>query len=768
MASQNFNIGPRANLRGANLEGRDLREAFLKEANLREAHLREADLRRAILEKAHLEEADLSFANLEGAYLKKANLTGANLRGVILTGAHLQETDFEGAILSWTNLRGADLTGADLTYADLTGADLTDAILNEEELSEIQKIQIRQSEHSRRILEEIRAISDISNLKQRQNQLGRLELRGANLNYANLEGAHLEEANLTQAFLQGAYLRGAHLERANLSSANLERAHLEEAHLEGAYLIGAFLEEADLRRAFLQRARLDAADLREAHLERAFLQEANLGGALLIETYLTEANLERAHLEEAHLEEANLTRVDLTNADLRGAYLRGANFTEAILTNVILSDEQRAQIAASNQARQNQIAASVHPSSLALLNQSISASADNPALTFSRNQYGRNITVINVPPELLKPKNNSGNSFMPLYEQVMVIDLDSSFRFQFQGQNAHDLTGLTRIVFDKLLPVYTKLFFRKSGEFMLLKENVVMVLLNQHTNQIIKLAKAANAQIQLEINPELIEFLSLKNPPESIATRQNFNTLYAKFKSQINRLKEGDPNLNVSNYLINKSLKPQINAAEGKLETLNRALKEEILFRKTLSDFGFTSIEQYHNMAVFIKNFWNISNRNKITVQKQGRDVRLDLFVPKLEFDIESFKRRIKIIRQDPREVLDLSRIPPSLNQIYPAFGPLLEYILNPTEVGNENRKTFVKYATGTEYSPAEITILLTDTTMQRGLYNGQALYGHSCSSQIDLYMAPRNYNGVITGNNINTQLKATVSNKSNIRVAER
>ena len=142
--------------------------------------------------------------------------------------------------------------------------------------------------------------------------------------------------------------------------------------------------------------------------------------------------------------------------------------------------------------------------------------------------------------------------------------------------------------------------------------------------------------------------------------------------------------------------------------------------------------------------------------------------MPKLEFDIGSFTRRIKIIREYQREVLDLNSIPPSLKQIYPAFGPLLDYILNPTEDGNENRKTFVKYATGTEYSPAEITILLTDTTMQRDLHNGQALYGHSCSSQIDLYMAPRNYNGVITGNNINIQLKATVSNKSNVRVAER
>jgi uncharacterized protein YjbI with pentapeptide repeats len=590
-----------------------------------------------------------------------------------------------------------------------------------------------------------------------------VNLMGANLRRVNLEESNLEGANLEGANLKIVNLYKANLTDANLNESSLKQSNLSEAILIRATLIDADLQNVDLRRADLTRANLIETNLQRADLTRTNLTSADLTGADLTGANLTEANLQRADLTRANLTRANLTGADLTGADLTGADLTGAILTRAILTNVILSDLQREQIEASNLAReQQQLADSAFPSSLALLNQSISASADYPALTFSRNQYGR---IINIPPELLKPKNNSANkscpSFMPLYKQVMVIDLDGSFRFQFQGQNSHDLTGLTRIVFDKLLPVYTNLFFRKSGEFMLLKENVDMDLLNQHTNQIIKLAKAANAQIQLEINPELIEFLSLENPRDNIGNNQNFNNLYASFKAQINL--SGN---NVSNYLLNNSLKPEINAAKGNLNAVSRALKKEILFRKTLNGFGFTSFDQYHNMAVFIKTFWNTSN--KITAQKQGREVRLDLFVPKLEFDVESFTRRIKIIREDPREVLDLSSIPESLKQIYPAFGPLLEYILNPSEDANENRKTFVKYATGTEYSPAEIIISLTNTTMQRGLHNGQALYGHSCSSQIDLYMAPRNYNGVITGNNINTQLKATVSNKSNVRVAER
>jgi hypothetical protein len=95
---------------------------------------------------------------------------------------------------------------------------------------------------------------------------------------------------------------------------------------------------------------------------------------------------------------------------------------------------------------------------------------------------------------------------------------------------------------------------------------------------------------------------------------------------------------------------------------------------------------------------------------------------------------------------------------MYPAFKPLLDYILNPDEEANENRKTFVKYVTGTEYSPAEILIKLTDDIIRPELYGGQLFYGHSCSSTIDLFRASERFNGKITTNIINAQLKATTS----------
>jgi len=725
-----LNIGPEAHLERA-----DLQDANLRGRDLRKAHLEEADLRRA-----HLEGAILEGAYLEGAHLERAHLEGSHLEGAHLEGAHLERTDLEEAHLEEAHLEGAHLEGAHLERAHLQRAHLQRA------------------------------------------HLERADLEEAHLEEAHLEGAHLEGAHLQRAHLEGARLEEAHLKKTNLKRTHLERAHLEaavliEAHLVGAHLEGAHLEEADLRvanleGAHLEGAHLERADLRRAHLKRANLSVAHLEGADLKSAdldgvdlrgahlegaHLEEADLRGAHLEGAHLEGAHLEGANLRGAHLEGAHLEGANFEGVDLSQVLMTVREREIIELSTRRRLSQrfftsanFSASARPSDLDFPKQS--------NLTFSTNQYGR---VIHIPRKYLEFKNNSANkscpSFKPLYDQIMLIDLDGRFRFEFQGQTGRDLTGLTRIVFDKLLPIYTNLFFEKErgSDFILLKEIIDMDLLFQHTMQIIKLAKAAHSQIQLRINPQLLEFLSLRNPPESIATRQNFNKLYANFKALINI--SGN---NVSNFLMNNTLKPQIKAVQGNLGAVNRALKAEILFRKTVNDFGFTSWKQYHNMALFIKAFWNTSNENKITKNK----VKLDLFVTELKFDFESFIKRIKIIREHTGEILDISRIPVALFGIYPALQSLLHYISYPND---ENRKTFVKYVTGTEYSPAEILIKLTNNTMDPGLHNGLPFYGHSCSNTIDLYRAPPNFEGEITQNIINTQLKATTSNKSDLRVAE-
>jgi hypothetical protein len=352
---------------------------------------------------------------------------------------------------------------------------------------------------------------------------------------------------------------------------------------------------------------------------------------------------------------------------------------------------------------------------------------------------------------------------MSLYNKIMAIDLNGSFRFEFEGQTASNSTsGLTRIVFDKILYVYCKIFFKEQGEFILLKQDVDMQKLYLNTLQLIKLAKAAHSQIILKINPIAIEFLSLQNALESISARENFNKLYANFKADINR--SGN---NVSNYLINNNLKAEINAAHGNLDDLSKDLKAEILYRKTISGFGFTSWEQYHNMVTFIKNFWNKSNENKVIVTKNSKKRHQDLFAFDLKFDVKSFQKRIKIYTASQKNI-DLMSIPKELEQQYPALLPLLEYILDSREEADENRRTFTKYVAGTEYYPGDLRIWLSIDVISPRLHRGSPFYGHSCDFRVDLFKAPVNYNGKITTNDININLKANTSHESSIRAAER
>ena len=326
---------------------------------------------------------------------------------------------------------------------------------------------------------------------------------------------------------------------------------------------------------------------------------------------------------------------------------------------------------------------------------SVSASTNNSSLTF----YMSNGTkVIRIEKKLLEPKSNSSNkscpSFMPLYKKIMATNLDGlfrdgPFRFEFEGQIAVDLTGLTRIVFDRLLPIYTDLFFEqtKKSTFLILKKNVDALF--ENTSKIIKLAKAAKSQIVLGINPELIDLLLSSNLKEYFSEnkKKHFEKLYSNVNSSIQNNSFNELNNNESFLRINTNENGRNRVIQNYKEAkqanqsqqLTNKLLSEIRLRKFLIDCGFSSWEEVKNMYVFIQKFWNSSNNNnnKITVTKNGRQVRLDLFVSELTLDLESFIKRIKIQREDTSKILDLSSIPEGLFQIYPAFKPLLDYILN-------------------------------------------------------------------------------------------
>ena len=195
---------------------------------------------------------------------------------------------------------------------------------------------------------------------------------------------------------------------------------------------------------------------------------------------------------------------------------------------------------------------------------------------------------------------------------------------------------------------------------------------------------------------------------------------------------------------MNNTYKSVINSQEN-FNALNSRLKSEILFRKTLTDYGFISWKQYENMATFIKTFWNDSN--KLRYHNKGRNVEVPLFSCELKYDIQSFKTRLQIKKEDTGEFLNLDNIPESLYGEYTALRPLLEYILNPAEAADINRRKFVKYVAGTEYTLCRILISLQTVGIPYKMSNRTKLYelpflAHTCFSTLDIFKTPisRNY----------------------------
>jgi uncharacterized protein YjbI with pentapeptide repeats len=134
--------------------------------------------------------------------------------------------------------------------------------------------------------------------------LGRTDLRGANLSKAHFEGAdfngaHLEGASFNLAHLERADFNGAHLEQAYLINADLARVRFSKAHLEGADFNSADLEGANFNLAHLQLADLRYTNLTEAYFLGADLNNAHLEGVDLIGTKgLTPEQLESAKTDE--------------------------------------------------------------------------------------------------------------------------------------------------------------------------------------------------------------------------------------------------------------------------------------------------------------------------------------------------------------------------------------------------------------------------------------------------------------------------------------
>jgi uncharacterized protein YjbI with pentapeptide repeats len=582
---------------------------------------------------------------------------------------------------------------------------------------------------------------------------------------ANLQGAHLENAVLSRRNITEAHLERAHLERADLQFAILNKAHLEGAHL----------RQADLTKANLEEAHLEGADLKYARLNRANLEGAHLEGAVLRGADLTDANLGGAHLEGADLTDAILTRTEFTRADLARAILSDrqreqitANLARvqqmrneelrrialireqsSLMSSIVREYLQHQPLYSMPMHHQPSISASANQLASASPSVSASAFAGHSALTISRDDFG---SVINIPLVLrLGTKNSASNScpnYKPLYDQLMLVNLDGGFRFHFEGESGRG-QGLTKIVYSFLLPVYTKLYFVEGPEFIILKKDANIEELKRDTLQLIKLAKAAQSQIYLQIDPRLLELLLQQNPAESIIRNKNFNRLYANLKARVSEIiKSGEK---MSNYLPNNTSNQSISSPEH-INNLSREVKSEIILRKRLYDFGFETWGQYENMATFIKTFWITSNRR--------RNVEHPLFSCEIKYDIESFMKRLQIKREDTQQVLNLQEAQ-SLYGVYPALSPLLKYVLDRSENGNENRRKLVRYVAGTEYTLCEIKISLQtvdipfDNSSNRSKLYRLPFFPRTCFSTLDLFKTPRsgNYQEVWTVARINEEI---------------
>jgi hypothetical protein len=317
------------------------------------------------------------------------------------------------------------------------------------------------------------------------------------------------------------------------------------------------------------------------------------------------------------------------------------------------------------------------------------------------------------------------------------------------------------MVFDVILDVYKDLYFKSIDEnnFIILKEKQEITKLNDHTEKIILLAIAAKSLVFLKFNPKLLDLLSVNNSTDlkkyfNNTKRNNFLELYKFFEESVTKLPSNEKgifalkmvdqtlnnvdlngyfiNINNSEYFKNNNSKRTL-LLTGQFNQLENSIKREIRLRRFAVDCGFTTWEQLTNMYNFITKFW----KNKI-------------FTNELKFDLVSFKERIriKIIKiSNTQEILDLSNISKHLLGIYPALSPLLDYIIGPESI-DINRMKFVRYVTGTKYSPSVITILLVTSEIDfNTINNGTKIYklpflAHTCFSILDLFKLPttRNY----------------------------
>jgi len=560
-----------------------------------------------------------------------------------------------------------------------------------------------------------------------------VDLRGADLHGADLHDADLRSADLTIANLSGANLRGAYLCSANLCTANLRGAILSGADLSGAILSGADLSGADL----------SEADLSEADLTDADLREADLTDAIISRKSLSECRQEQIFLGEPKYIE---------------------DLSEEELSQEILRQEQRRQELRRQELLGQQII------NLNSNNHNNSSNENNVQrmLVFNNNIPPPNQQIqtrITIPENLLNPVKNSKNScpnFNELYEFIMRQNLSGIFFFKYEGPNRNviDVGGPKRDVFDKILPAYTKKFFKEiedNENYVILRESVDMDTLIRETEQLILLARASETKIFLKIDPILLSLLEKSQPYIKYFTnnkRNSFSNLYRKFNQYI---VHSNNNNQLLKYENNKREFIKIFKNQKlKNEEFKKKLEQEIRFRIFAITRGFTNMEQFNKMAQFIRKFY-YRRKSFITC--------------KLKFDVETIIKRIKLYKMikinnfdeyteelipleqyvrlsQNKSVLILNRADDVIMN-YPYLIPFLNFILGP-ESSDDDRKLFVIYVSGSSSYTGELKIYLSYITRVKA---GREFHSSTCYKYLELFKNKTQNRHSITVDAIRLQL---------------
>lgn len=418
---------------------------------------------------------------------------------------------------------------------------------------------------------------------------------------------------------------------------------------------------------------------------------------------------------------------------------------------------------------------------------------------------------IKIPSKFFTPTNNSCPNFRHLYYSFMKTELHTEFLFEFEDQTGIDVGGLSKMVFDAILKVYIDLFFKKiedNNDFLILKEGINLRQLITDTKKLLFLVNAANSKICLRIDPELLD-LCIGHSESNL--KNYFNNEKQEFQDFYRFINETISNnsynvLRTSNVFLKNNNKNENNIIKrykdlkGNLE-IEKVLKKEIRLRRFAAKCGFKSWKQLFSMNKFLDifRFYPDSDFNE---QKSNLDRQLyqlfkkkmserykkkannpnidipdfcffhDFFDFKPNFDKNVILSRVKIIRREIRKEdieIDINNIPEILFDSYPALRPFIEYIMGHKST-DQNRKRFIQFITGTEYSVGVIKIILIDSTVPFQQHkNGQIMFRlpfnnpSTCFSYIDLFRRPDsgNYKNNLTNSRLDDLILQSISTLS-------